>query len=35
VTSSYSGIVVTELADYEEYDSTAGTPPGKSFLKEN
>ncbi len=28
VTASYSGVVVTELADYEEYDSTASTSPG-------
>ncbi len=28
VTASYSGVVVTELADYEEYDSTSSTSPG-------
>ncbi len=28
VTASYSGVVVTELADYEEYDSTASTAAG-------
>ena len=29
VTASYSGVVVTEMADYEEYDSTATTSSGK------
>ena len=29
VTSSYPGSVVTDLADYEEYDSTASTASGK------
>ena len=28
VTSSYPGSVVTDLADYEEYDSTASTASG-------
>ena len=28
VTVSYSGVVVTEMADYEEYDSTAATSTG-------
>jgi hypothetical protein len=32
VTAGYSGVVVTELADYEEYDSTVSTATGESTV---